>query len=136
MRLLLASSRRFFHRHPGQLLLALMQTVLGDSLAGAARMLAGQDSVRISAAHGPLDETVYVQLVLTPGAPPLTPVLRQRLLVDGQTIELTGMDPLAGDGRGLLPPDLLTRLMTLPAAAQPMPPLSRPLTASPANCWR
>jgi len=132
MRLLLASSRRFFHRHPGQLLLALigmaagvavmtgvalMQTVLVDSLDGAARMLAGQDSVRISAAHGPLDETVYVQLVLTPGAPPLTPVLRQRLLVDGQTIELTGMDPLAGDGRGLLPPDLLTRLMTLPAAA-------------------
>ncbi|WP_376692261.1 FtsX-like permease family protein [Wenzhouxiangella sp. EGI_FJ10409] len=126
MRLLLQSSRRFFRQHPGQLFLALagmaagvavmtgvalMRDVLVDSLDGASRALVGSNSVRVSAAHGPLDERVYAELARADGAPPLTPVLRQRVRFDDSTLELLGIDPFSGDGRGLLPPALLSQLL-------------------------
>ncbi|HSH26493.1 MAG TPA: hypothetical protein VK972_01790, partial [Wenzhouxiangella sp.] len=132
MRLLIQSSRRFFRRHPGQLALALvgmasgvavmtgvalMRDVLIDSLDGAAEALAGRDSVRVTAPGGPLDETLYRQLALQDGAPPLTPVLQQRVKFGDRRLELLGIDAFAGDGGSLLPPDLLTRLLALPAAA-------------------
>ncbi len=132
MRLLIQSSRRFFRRHPGQLALALvgmasgvavmtgvalMRDVLIDSLDGAAEALAGRDSVRVTAPGGPLDETLYRQLALQDGAPPLTPVLQQRVKSGDRRLELLGIDAFAGDGGSLLPPDLLTRLLALPAAA-------------------
>jgi len=126
MHLLLQSSRRFFRRHPGQLLLALtgmaagvalMRDVLIESLDGAAEILAGRDSIRITAANGPLDERLYTELARSPGSPALTPVLRQRVRLGQQPFELLGIDPLSGDGRGLLPPEVLSRLMATPAAA-------------------
>ncbi|NBB69976.1 MAG: FtsX-like permease family protein [Alphaproteobacteria bacterium] len=132
MRLLLQSSRRFFRRHPGQLVLALagmaagvavmtgvalMRDVLIESLDGAAEALAGRDSVRVTAAGGPLDESVFRALALAEGAPPLTPVLMQRVAFDGRRLELLGIDPFSGGGRGLLPPDLLGQLFESPIAA-------------------
>src|SRR5699024_7372944 len=94
MYLLLQSSRRFFRRHPGQLALALagmaagvavmtgvalMRDVLVDSLDGAAVALSVRDSVRVTSPGGPLDETLYRRLALHDGAPPVTPVLQQRV---------------------------------------------------------
>ncbi len=132
MRLLFQSSRRFFRRHPGQLVLALtgmaagvavmtgvalMRDVLIESLDGAADALAGRDSVRVSAPDGPLDEDLFRKLALQQGSPPLTPVLRQRVTVGEQRIELLGIDPFSGGGRGLLPPDLLADLLASPEAA-------------------
>jgi putative ABC transport system permease protein len=132
MKLLLQSSRRFFRQHPGQFVLALagmaagvavmtgvalVRDVLIDSLDGAAEALGGRDSLRVTAPSGPIDETLYAELVRTPGAPPLTPVLRQRVSHDSRRIELLGIDPFSGGGRGLMPPDLLARLLESPSAA-------------------
>lgn len=132
MRLLLQSSRRFFRRHPGQLALALagmaagvavmtgvalMRDVLIESLDGAADALAGRDSVRVAAAAGPLDEHLYAELARTAGAPDLTPVLRQRVELDQRRLDLLGIDPFSGGGRGLLPPTVLGQLLASRNAA-------------------
>jgi putative ABC transport system permease protein len=132
MRLLLQSSRRFFRRHPGQLALALagmaagvavmtgvalMRDVLIDSLDGAADALAGEGSVRVTAADGPLDESIFADLARTTGAPALTPVLRQRVRHPAGRLEILGIDPFSGGGRGLLPPGLLAQLLESPTTA-------------------
>ncbi len=132
MRLLIQSSRRFFRRHPGQFMLALagmaagvavmtgvalMRDVLIDSLDGAAQALAGPGSVRVTSPGGPLDENVFAELARTPGAPALTPVLRQRVRFDQQRLELLGIDPFSGGTRGLLPPAILGALLESPGAA-------------------
>lgn len=132
MRLLLQSSRRFFRRHPGQLLLALagmaagvavmtgvalMREVLVDSLDGAATVLAGEDSLRISAASGPLNETVYAELATRTGSPELLPVLAQTVRHQGRRLELLGVDLLGGStGPGRLPPGLSAELLASPDA--------------------
>jgi len=132
MRLLLQSSRRFFRRHPGQLVLALagmaagvavmtgvalMRDVLIESLDGAAEALSGPDSVRVTAASGPLDEDLYAELAQMSGAPALTPVLGQRVEFGRQRLELLGIDPFSGTPRGLLPPGVLGPLLESRAAA-------------------
>lgn len=148
MRLLLQSSRRFFRQHPGQLFLALagmaagvavmtgvalVRDVLVESLDGAAEALAGGDSVRLSAASGALDERVYGELARTAGAPPLAPVLRQRVRFQGRTLELLGIDPFSGGGRGLLPPALLSQLLNAGAVAATGPATLERLGKSPGD---
>jgi len=132
IRPLLQSSRRFFRRHPGQFLLALagmaagvavitgvalIRDVLVDSLDEAAVALAGRDSVRITATAGPLDESLFTELALAPGAPALLPVLSQRVRHDGRRIALLGVDPFsAADGPGSLAPGVLAALLREPEA--------------------
>ncbi|NEZ03029.1 FtsX-like permease family protein [Wenzhouxiangella sp. XN201] len=137
MRLLLQSSRRFFRRHPGQLMLALagmaagvavmtgvalMRDVLVDSLDGAATALAGEDSLRISAADGPLDEAIYAELATRAGSPTLLPVLAQTVRHRDRHLELLGVDLFGGGARsGRLPPGLPAELLALPDAVAVSP---------------
>ena len=110
MRLLLESSRRFFYRHPGQLLLALvgiaagvavvtgvalMRDVLIDALDSATESLSGTDTVRVVDPGGALDEEVFRQLATTRGAPDVVPVLSSRLRLGNRMLELVAIDPLS-----------------------------------------
>ncbi|TVS11526.1 MAG: ABC transporter permease [Wenzhouxiangella sp.] len=110
MRLLLQSSRRFFYRHPGQLILALvgiaagvavvtgvalMREVLIDALDSATESLSGAESIRIVDPRGPMDETLFIELAMTRGAPPLLPVLSSRLRHGNRMLELLALDPLS-----------------------------------------
>ena len=110
MRLLLESSRRFFYRHPGQLVLALvgiaagvavvtgvalMREVLIDALDSATESLSGSESIRIVDPRGPMDEGLFVDLAMTPGAPALLPVLSSRLRHGNRMLELLALDPLS-----------------------------------------
>lgn len=115
MRLLLQSSRRFFYRHPGQLLLALvgiaagvavvtgvalMREVLMDALDSATDSLSGSDTVRIIDPTGPLNEDLFRQLATERGAPLLLPVLSSRLRHGDRMLELLAIDPLSLDQSG------------------------------------
>ena len=127
MRLLLESSRRFFYRHPGQLILALigiaagvavvtgvalMREVLMDSLDSATDSLSGADTVRIIDPSGVLDEAVFTALATERGAPLMLPALSARLRYGDRLMELLAIDPLslaqtgpirvAGGGTGAL----------------------------------
>ncbi len=112
MQLLLESSRRFFYRHPGQLLLALigiaagvavvtgvalMRDVLIDALDSATESLSGSDTIRIQSANGPLDETLFADLAVRPGAPELLPVMSSRVRHENRMLELLAVDPLSLD---------------------------------------
>lgn len=121
MRLLARFSQRFLARHPGQLALALagiaagvavvtgvalMRDVLLSSLDSAATLLSGRETIRIENPRGELDERIYADLALTPGAPSLMPVLRAQVRTNGQLLELLAIDPLsvaAGTTTGLGP---------------------------------
>ena len=115
MRLLLESSRRFFYRHPGQLILALigiaagvavvtgvalMREVLMDALDSATDSLSGVDTVRIVDPSGPLDETVFTALATERGAPLMLPALSARLRYGDRLMELLAIDPLSLDQTG------------------------------------
>ena len=115
MHLLLASSRRFFYRHPGQLALALigiaagvavvtgvalMREVLVDALDSATDSLSGAETVRIVDPRGPLDEQVFASLATARGAPLLLPALSSRLRHGDRMLELLALDPLSLDQRG------------------------------------
>ncbi|MEE4639551.1 MAG: FtsX-like permease family protein [Wenzhouxiangella sp.] len=110
MQLLLESSRRFFYRHPGQLLLALigiaagvavvtgvalMRDVLIDALDSATESLSGSEMLRITAPSGPLDEDLFRTLATLPGAPALLPVLSSRVRYGNRMLELLAVDPLS-----------------------------------------
>ncbi len=119
MRLLIQSSRRFFYRHPGQLLLALigiaagvavvtgvalMRDVLINALDLAGEELAGRESVRVQHPSGRIDESLLADLATRPGAPVLVPVITARARFDDRVLELLATDPmsLGGDtGMGL-----------------------------------
>lgn len=115
MRLLTQSTRRFFHRHPGQLLLALigiaagvavvtgvalMRDVLVNALDLAGEELAGRDSIRIEHPSGRLDEALLGDLATRPGAPELVPVISTRVRVNGRVLELLASDPMSLGGEG------------------------------------
>ncbi|MFW5926991.1 MAG: FtsX-like permease family protein, partial [Wenzhouxiangella sp.] len=115
MQPLLRSSHRFFHRHPGQLALAviglaagvavvtgvaLMRDVLVQSLDQAGEALAGRDSLRIEHPSGKLDETLVADLATQRGAPALVPVLTERLRIGGDHFELLATDPIASLNSG------------------------------------
>ncbi len=110
MLILLQFSRRFLHRHPGQLLLALigvaagvavvtgvalLRGVLLESLDAATDLLAGDQGLRIEHASGRIDEHLFAALATAPGAPALVPVLRARARLDGELLEILAIDPLA-----------------------------------------
>jgi len=119
MRLLLQSSRRFFYRHPGQLLLALigiaagvavvtgvalMRDVLVNALDLAGEELAGRDSLRIEHPSGRINESLLTDLATRPGAPVLVPVIAARARFDDRVLELLATDPMSlggGDRIGL-----------------------------------
>ena len=128
MRLLAQSSRRFFYRHPGQLLLALigiaagvavvtgvalMRDVLVNALDMAGEELAGRESIRIEHPAGRLDESLLSDLATRPGAPVLVPVIAARARFDDRVLELLATDPmsLGGDGRIGLSGDHINALM-------------------------
>ena len=115
MRLLLESSRRFFYRHPGQLILALvgiaagvavvtgvalMREVLMDALDSATDSLSGSDTIRIIDPRGPLDEIVFKDLATQRGAPLMLPALSSRLRYGDRMLELLAIDPLSLDQTG------------------------------------
>ncbi len=102
------ASRRFLAGHPAQFLLAvvgiaagvavvtgvgLLRDALLDSLDRVDQTLAGENSVRVVAAAGALDEVKLAAVMRKPGAPAMLPVLTHRVRVSGQALELTGLDP-------------------------------------------
>ena len=128
MRLLVQSSRRFFYRHPGQLMLAiigiaagvavvtgvaLMRDVLVNALDLAADELAGRDSIRIEHPSGQIDESLFSNLATRPGAPALLPVISARARHDGRILEILATDPmmLGGDERLALTGNQISALM-------------------------
>ncbi len=128
MRLLIQSSRRFFYRHPGQLVLAivgiaagvavvtgvaLMRDVLVNALDMAADELAGRDSIRIEHPSGKIDESLFSDLATRPGAPALLPVISVRARHDGYILEVLATDPmmLGGDERLALSGNQISALM-------------------------
>ncbi|MEM7053287.1 MAG: FtsX-like permease family protein, partial [Pseudomonadota bacterium] len=104
-------SHRFFRRHPGQLLLALigiaagiavvtgvalLRSALLDSLDAASSRLAGEQSLSIRAETAALSVQDYAELSRLPGAPDWVPVLRIPVRIEGQRFEIVALDPLVG----------------------------------------
>jgi putative ABC transport system permease protein len=132
MRLLIQSSRRFFYRHPGQLLLALigiaagvavvtgvalMRDVLINALDLAGEELAGRDSVRVQHPSGRIDEALFTDLATRPGAPVMVPVIATRARFDDRILELLATDPmsLGGDAGMGLDGNQINALMRTPS---------------------
>lgn len=110
MSLLWAASMRHLLRHPAQLLLALIglsvgvATIIAVDIATASAGRAFQLSMQAvngAATHdivgGPagIDERVYVRLRLAAGVP-MAPVVAGYVTVGDQTLQLVGVDPVAG----------------------------------------
>ena len=134
-------SRAFFHRHPAQVLLALVGIAAGvavvtgvallrgalvESLDAVSAELAGDQALLVRHPTGRLDVDTYARLGRAPGAPDFVPVLRAPVRVDGERLEVVGVDPFSGirtltggDGTGLaaalfddagdVPPALVSR---------------------------
>lgn len=113
MKLLILASYRFFRQHPGQWWMALvgiaagvavmsgvwlMQQALVGSIEQATAQLMGQPTARLTAAEGPLDESVYRDLALIPGAPDLYPLIEVDVTLEDQALTILGLDPLMGLG--------------------------------------
>lgn len=110
------SSRRFLLRHPAQCLLALtgitagiavvtgvllLRGVLSDSLDAAGEALAGHDGLRV-VAPAAMDENEYARLARLDGAPDMLPLIRVPVRVDGQSLQILGVDAVAVPGLGSL----------------------------------
>jgi putative ABC transport system permease protein len=106
--MLVRLSRAFFHRHPSQVLLALVGIAAGiavvtgvallrgtlvESLNAVSAELVGQRAVVVRHPSGRLPVARYVELATAPGAPDLVPVVRVPLTIDGTELELVGLDP-------------------------------------------
>ncbi|WP_035515759.1 hypothetical protein, partial [Pseudohaliea rubra] len=133
-RLPLAASLRFYRQHPLQLALALLGIALGAAVIVAVALatraaalsfdrslatLAGPMTHELRAREGALDEAVYRQLRLSADAPPALPLLRARLMIGEQRVDLLGLDPLAlppGAGAPAALTADLPRLLTEPGA--------------------
>lgn len=116
-------SRAFFYRHPAQVLLALIGIAAGvavvtgvallrgalvESLDAVSAELVGERALVVRHPSGRLDVNEYARLARLPGAPDFVPVLRAPVRVDGQRLEVVGVDPFSGirtlagtDGAGL-----------------------------------
>ncbi len=116
-------SRAFFYRHPAQVLLALIGIAAGvavvtgvallrgalvESLDAVSAELVGDQALVVRHPSGRLDVSEYARLARQPGAPDFVPVLRAPVRVDGQRLEVVGVDPFSGiqtlsgtDGTGL-----------------------------------
>lgn len=104
-------SHGYFRRHPAQVFLALIGIAAGiavvtgvallraslmESLDAVSTELAGDQAVTVRPASGRLPVESYALLARTPGAPDLVPVLRLPARVDGERVELLGLDPYSG----------------------------------------
>lgn len=116
-------SRAFFHRHPAQVLLALVGIAAGvavvtgvallrgalvESLDAVSAELVGDQALVVRHPSGRLDVDTYARLARASGAPDFVPVLRASVRVEGQRMEVVGVDPFSGirtltgtDGTGL-----------------------------------
>ncbi|MFO7763955.1 MAG: FtsX-like permease family protein [Wenzhouxiangellaceae bacterium] len=116
-------SRAFFHRHPAQVLLALVGIAAGvavvtgvallrgalvESLDAVSAELVGDQALVVRHPSGRLDVDTYARLARAPGAPDFVPVLRAPVRIDGERLEVVGVDPFSGirtltgtDGTGL-----------------------------------
>jgi len=74
----------------------LMQQALVGSIEQATGALVGQSTLRVEDVSGRLDEMAYRDLVMTPGAPELFPVIETEVLVADRTMTILGIDPLLG----------------------------------------
>ena len=116
MKLLALASYRFFKQHPGQWWMALigiasgvavmsgvwlMQQALVGTIDQATTQLMGTPTVRLTATTGELDETIYRDLALKPGAPELYPVIEAMVELEGQSLKLLGIDPMMGLGSNI-----------------------------------
>ena len=101
-------SRAFFHRHPSQVLLALVGIAAGiavvtgvallrgtlvESLNAVSAELVGQRAIVVRHPSGRLPVERFAELSRTPGAPDLVPVVRVPLTLDDTELELVGLDP-------------------------------------------
>ncbi len=140
MRTLRRASVGYLWRHPWQLLLALLGIVTGVAvivavdLANASSQRAfelSMDAVTGSATHqvvggpGGLADATYVALRVEHGVGRLAPVVESYADVDGRTLRLLGVDPLAeGEFRDYTQPDatgadgraVLATLLTVPGS--------------------
>lgn len=116
-------SRAFFYRHPAQVLLALIGIAAGvavvtgvallrgalvESLDAVSAELVGDQALVVRHPSGRLDVDRYANLARQSGAPDFVPVLRVPVRIDGQRMEVVGVDPFSGirtlvgtDGVGL-----------------------------------
>jgi putative ABC transport system permease protein len=101
---------RFYRQHPLQLGLTLLGIALGAAVIVAVaiatraaavsfdrslEVLAGPMSHELRAREGALPEAVYRELRIEHGIRFAVPLLRVRLLIEGEAVELVGTDPLA-----------------------------------------
>jgi len=104
-------SRAFFHRHPAQVLLALtgiaagvavvtgvalLRGALVESLDAVSAELVGDQALVVRHPSGRVDVSEYARLARQPGAPDFVPVLRAPVRIDGQRLEVVGVDPFSG----------------------------------------
>ncbi len=114
--LILRAARRFYVRHPGQLMLALLGVALGVAVVvavdvanqSAARaftlsneLSVGRTTHQLLPAAGLLDESVYRKLRVELGIPSAAPVIERRIRLreaPDRPLTLLGVDPLAERG--------------------------------------
>jgi len=104
-------SRAFFHRHPAQVMLALtgiaagvavvtgvalLRGALVESLDAVSAELVGDQALVVRHPSGRVDVSEYARLARQPGAPDFVPVLRAPVRIDGQRLEVVGVDPFSG----------------------------------------
>ncbi|PKL96606.1 MAG: hypothetical protein CVV18_01020 [Gammaproteobacteria bacterium HGW-Gammaproteobacteria-8] len=121
--MLLRLSHAFFRRHPAQLLLALvgiaagvavvtgvalLRGVLVESLDAVSAELVDDQAVVVRHVSGRIPVEHYQALARAQGAPDWVPLIRRNVRLNGQRLELIGLDPfsavrrlVAADGVGL-----------------------------------
>lgn len=108
--MLLRLSHAFFRRHPAQLLLALvgiaagvavvtgvalLRGVLVESLDAVSAELVDDRAVVVRHVSGRIPVERYQALARAPGAPDWVPLIRRNVRLDGQRLELIGLDPFS-----------------------------------------
>ena len=103
-------SHAFFRRHPAQLLLALvgiaagvavvtgvalLRGVLLESLDAVSAELVDDQALVVRHVSGRIAVERYQTLARAPGAPDWVPLIRRNVRLDGQRLELIGLDPFS-----------------------------------------
>jgi len=151
-RLVVLAGRRFFHRHPWQLALAIAGVSLGvavvtgvDLAARAAQrafdisrqVIAGAATHQIVSPSGDFDEGLFRTLAVDRGLDRIAPITEGRVVLDdGRIVTLTGFDPFSEPpfrsyGAALGAEALSGTLLTEPGAVVATPELAAELGVSP-----